>query len=191
MGRFAARQARCPLHRCHGAYRQEECGGGDQGGDHAALKADLDKDGNASLKRQFDVQDLELRGLLALLKGDAIDGITLLTQAAPKELEQRSYYDDPPSFATLMWARLGFAYLNQQSPKLAADAFTRALKAVPNDPFSLAGLVQAHHALGENKQAADAMGRLEFVWSDAEPDLPWVRDARATGVKSAPIYLMR
>jgi peroxiredoxin/tetratricopeptide (TPR) repeat protein len=155
--------------------------------DHAALKGDIDKDGNASLKRQFEVQDMELRGLLALLKGDAIDGITLLTQAAPKELEQRSYYDDPPFFATLMWSRLGFAYLDQQSPKLAVDAFTRALKAVPNDPFSLAGLVQAHHALGENKQAADAMGRLEFVWSDAEQGLRWLRDARATGVKSAPI----
>ncbi len=155
--------------------------------EHAALKADVDKDSNASLKRQFEVQDLELRGLLALLKGDAIDGITLLTQAAPKELEQRSYYDDPPFFATLMWSRLGYAYLDQQSPKLAADAFARALKAVPNDPFSLAGLVQAHHALGQGKQAADAMGRLEFVWSDAEPGLRWLRDARATGVKSTPV----
>ena len=29
---------------------------------------------NTTLKRQFEVQDLELRGSLALLKGDAIDG---------------------------------------------------------------------------------------------------------------------
>jgi peroxiredoxin len=86
-----------------------------------------------------------------------------------------------------MWSRLGYAYLDQQSPKLATDAFARALKAVPNDPFSLAGLVQAHHALGEDKQAADAMGRLEFVWSDAEAGLRWLHDARATGVKSPPI----
>ena len=64
--------------------------------EHAALKADVDKDSSSMLKRQFEVQDLELRGTLAILKGDAIDGITLLTQAAPKELEYRSYYDDPP-----------------------------------------------------------------------------------------------
>lgn len=155
--------------------------------EHAALKSDLEKETNASLKRQFDVQDLELRGLLALLKGDAIDGLTLLTQGAPKELEQRAYYDDPPFFATLMWSRLGYAYLDQKSPKLAVDAFTRAIKAVPNDPFTLAGLVHAHHALGETKDAADALGRLEFVWSDAEPGLRWLREARATGVKAPPI----
>lgn len=155
--------------------------------DHSALKPEIEKDSNAPLKRQFEVQDLELRGLLALLKGNAIDGITLLTQGAPKELEQRSYYDDPPFFATLMWSRLGVAYLDQKSPKLAVDAFTRALKVVPNDAFSLSGLVQAHHALGEVKEATDALGRLEFVWSDAEPGLRWLRDARATGLKATPI----
>ena len=155
--------------------------------EHAALKADVDKDSNSMLKRQFEVQDLELRGTLAILKGDAIDGITLLTQAAPKELEYRSYYDDPPSYPTLMWSKLGYAYLDQQSPKLAADAFARALKAVPNDPFALAGLVRAHHGLGENKLASDAMGRLAFVWSDAEAGLRWLDAARATGVSSTPI----
>jgi peroxiredoxin/tetratricopeptide (TPR) repeat protein len=155
--------------------------------EHSALKADVDKDSNTTLKRQFEVQDLELRGTLAILKGDAIDGITLLTQAAPKELEYRSYYDDPPSYPTLMWSKLGYAYLDQQSPKLAVDAFTRALKAVPNDPFALAGLVRAHHALGENKLASEAMGRLAFVWSDAEPGLRWLDAARATGVSSTPI----
>jgi peroxiredoxin/tetratricopeptide (TPR) repeat protein len=155
--------------------------------DHAALKSDVDKESNSLIKRQFEVQDLELRGSLAILKGDAIDGITLLTQAAPKELEFRGYYDDPPSYPTLMWAKLGYAYLDQSSPKLAVDAFTRALKAVPNDPFALAGLVRAHHGLGENKLASDAMGRLAFVWSDAEPGLRWLADARATGVTSPAI----
>jgi peroxiredoxin/tetratricopeptide (TPR) repeat protein len=155
--------------------------------DHAALKAEVDKDNNSLLKRQFEVQDLELRGTLALLKGEAIEGITLLTQAAPKELEYRSYYDDPPAYPTLMWAKLGYTYLDQQSAKLAVEAFNRALKAVPNDGFALAGLVRAHHALGENKLASDAMGRLEFVWSDAEPGLRWLTEARATGIKGAPI----
>lgn len=155
--------------------------------DHAALKADVEKDNNSLMKRQFEVQDLELRGSLALLKGDAIEGITLLTQAAPKELEYRAYYDDPPAYPTLMWAKLGYTYLDHQSPKLAVEAFTRALKAVPNDAFALAGLVLAHHGLGENKLASDALGRLEFVWSDAEAGLRWLSAARATGVKSPPI----
>ena len=155
--------------------------------DHTALKSEVDKDSNSLMKRQFEFQDLELRGLLALLNGEAIDGITLLTQAAPKELEFRAYYDDPPQHPSLVWSRLGYAYLDQQSPKLAVEAFTRALKALPNDGVTLAGLVRAHHALGENKLASDAMGRLEHVWSDAEPGLRWLVDARATGVKSPPI----
>jgi peroxiredoxin len=155
--------------------------------DHAALKGDVDKENNSLMKRQFEVQDLELRGALSLLKGDAIEGLNLLTQAAPKELDYRGVYDDPPSYPTLMWAKLGYAYLDQSSPKLAVDAFNRALKAVPNDPFTLAGLVQAHHALGESSLAADALGRLEFVWSDAESGLRWLAAARATGVKSPPI----
>jgi peroxiredoxin len=155
--------------------------------DHAAVKADVDKDGSSLMKRQFEVQDLELRGALSLLKGDAIEGLNLLTQAAPKELDYRGVYDDPPAYPTLMWAKLGYAYLDHASPKLAVDAFHRALKAVPNDAFTLAGLVQAHHALGQSKLAADALGRLEFVWSDAEPGLRWLTAARATGVKSPPI----
>ena len=57
-----------------------------------------------------------------------------------------------------MWSRLGYAYLDQQSPKLAVDAFTRALKAVPNDAFSLAGLVRAHHALGETQASGRRAG---------------------------------
>jgi peroxiredoxin len=155
--------------------------------DHTSLKSDVDKENNPTMKRQFEVQDLELRGSLALLNGEAIEGLTLLTQAAPKELEYRSYYDDPPAYPTLMWSKLGYAYLDQQSPKLAVEAFTRALKAVPSDGFSLAGLVLAHHALGENKLASDAMGRLAFVWSDAEPGLRWLEAARATGVMSPPL----
>ena len=154
--------------------------------EHSALKSDLDKE-SSTMKKQFEVQDLELRGTLALLKGDAIDGITLLTQAAPKELEYRGYYDDPPSYPTLMWAKVGYAYLDQKSPKLAVEAFNRALKAVPNDAFALAGLVLAHHGLGETRLAADARGRLEFVWSDAEPGLRWLAAARGTGVSSPPI----
>jgi peroxiredoxin/tetratricopeptide (TPR) repeat protein len=154
---------------------------------HGALKGDVDKENNPTMKKQFEVQDLELRGSLALLKGDAIEGLTLLTQAAPRELEYRAYYDDPPGYPTLMWSKLGYAYLDQQSPKLAVDAFTRALKAVPNDGFALAGLVLARHALGDTAQARDALGRLEFVWSDAEPGLRWLAAARATGLQAAPV----
>ena len=96
------------------------------GGRPCGAPADVEKDANAIASSASSTCRISNCGVsLALLQGEAIDGITLLTQAAPNELEQRAYYDDPPFFATLMWARLGFAYLDQRSPTLAVDAFKR------------------------------------------------------------------
>lgn len=137
--------------------------------------------------RAAGAQDLDLKGSFALLRGDGIEAIGLLTQAAPKELELRKQYDDPPFFPTLMWIKVGRAYLAEHSPKLAIDAFEKGLAAVPNDPFALAGLVEAHHARGDKVAAADALGRLLFVWSDAEPGNRWLERARSFGIAAAPL----
>ncbi|MGH9657448.1 MAG: peroxiredoxin family protein, partial [Bryobacteraceae bacterium] len=57
---------------------------------------------------------------------------------------------------------------------------------VRNDGFALAGLVEAHHGLGEKEKARDAMARLLDVWRDADPGNSWLERARATGVESKP-----
>ncbi len=151
------------------------------------LKTDIEKPENSSYKLQFEVQLLELQGTYALKNGDAIKGLMLLTEAAPKELTLRAEYDDPPFFPTLMYSKLGYAYLSQGSPKLAADAFERALETVKNDPFALAGLSRARQALGDTKAAAQALGRALYVWSDAEPGLRWLDDARSTGIRATAV----
>lgn len=151
------------------------------------LKKDIEKPENSSYKLQFEVQLLELQGTYALKKGDAIKGLMLLTEAAPKELSLRAEYDDPPFFPTLMYSKLGYAYLSQNSPKLAADAFERALETVRNDPFALAGLARARQALGDTKAATEALGRALYVWSDAEPGLRWLEEARSTGIRAAAV----
>jgi peroxiredoxin len=153
---------------------------------HDDLKAEINKPENRSFRLQYEIQDLDLRGSLAILKGDTLDGIALLTQAAPQELELRRQYDDPPSFPTLMWVKVGRAYLAENSPRLAMHAFKKAVEAVPNDPFALAGLVEAHYRQGDSAAAADALGRLLYVWSDAEPGNPWLDRARSFGVLAAP-----
>ena len=139
------------------------------------------------IKRQFDVQDLELRGSLALLKGEAIDGLTLLTQAAPKELEYRAYYDDPPFYPTL---DVGEARI-RVSRSVEPEAGGRRVQ--PRAQGRAERSVRARRARARASRARrrrgrrDAMGRLEFVWSDAEPGLRWLTEARATGIKAAPI----
>jgi peroxiredoxin len=148
------------------------------------LKKEIEKPEHASYKLQFEVQLLELQGTYALKNGDAIKGLMQLTEAAPKELALRAEYDDPPFFPTLMYSKLGYAYLAQNSPKLAADAFERALETVKNDPFALAGLSRARQALGDTKAATQALARVLHIWSDAEPGLRWLDDARATGLRA-------
>ena len=153
--------------------------------DFTALKTELDKPENTSYRPQFEVQRLELEATLALKWGDPLQGLMLLTEAAPKELELRSEYDDPPFYPTLMYAKLGYAYLDHGSPGLAAEAFGKALRAVKNDPFALAGLARARHALGGGTAANQAFGRMQHVWSDAEPGLRPLDRARATGLRAA------
>jgi peroxiredoxin len=154
---------------------------------HGAFRKELETDAGRAFRQQFEAQDLELRGAFALLTGDVLEGIRLLTEAAPKEMEYRQVYDDPPFHPTIGWSRLGHAYLAHGSPALAVTAFTRALSHVKNDPFTLAGLAEAHHALGQTAQAAEAYGRLLHVWSDAEPGLAVLERVRKVGITAEPV----
>jgi peroxiredoxin len=83
-----------------------------------------------------------------------------------------------------MYSKLGYAYLDQSSHKLAVDAFEKGLKAVRNDPFALAGLARARHAVGDSKGATEALAQLYHVWQDAEPGLRWMNDAKAIGIQA-------
>lgn len=155
--------------------------------DFAGLKKDIEQPENASYKKQFDVHLLELQGSLALKTGRVLEGLQLLTEAAPKELELREDYDDPPFYPTLMYSKLGYAYLEHGSPTLAIEAFERALKAAKNDPFVLTGLARARYAMGDASGATNALGRAMHVWSDAEPGLRWLDQAKVTGLRATAV----
>jgi peroxiredoxin len=150
----------------------------------AAMKADVQKPENRGLELQHDVQSLEVEAALAMLQNDPLRGLGLLAQAAPKEIELRRAYDDPPAYPNLIYRKLGDAYLDASSPALAAIAYERTLEIVPNDPFALSGLARARYALKDVTAARAALGRLLYVWSDAEPGLRWMTSARATGVQA-------
>jgi peroxiredoxin/tetratricopeptide (TPR) repeat protein len=154
---------------------------------HAELKAEIDKPENRSLRLQHEVQDAEIRAAFAALRGERLEAIGLLTAAAPKEIELRQQYDDPPFYPNILWTRLGELYLATDSPKLGAEAFERALAAVPNEPFALAGLAEARHKLGDEKGASDASARLRHVWSDAEAGNRRLDRVRALNLRGDPI----
>ena len=150
--------------------------------DHAALKKEIDK--NKQFERHQRIQSLELRARLHLLKGESLDGLTLLMQAAGQQAEMEEQDADPPKYPQHLYTVLGDVYREQQSPALAIKAYEKALKVAKNDIFSLSGLVQAHHALGHQKEAEDAMARLLFQAAGADKGLKLLERAQATGIKA-------
>ena len=142
----------------------------------AKLKEDAEKSPG---KLTYQTQVSEIRGRLALKRGEEIEGLASLADAARLEAKLRLSQNDPPFYPVLLYNILGGAYLQQKSPALAVKAYQSALKGVPNDGFALAGLVEAYAALGEKDKARTAMQRLASVWGDGDPGLRWLEKARS------------
>src|SRR2546429_598547 len=153
---------------------------------HADLKKEIEKPDNNWLEKTYVVQSLEMQALLALTKGEVLSGLGVLAGAAKRELELREGGDDPPAYANSLYNTLGRAYLAQKSPALAAAAFEKTLSLVRNDAFALSGLVEAYVVQGQNEKARDALSRLLFVWSNADPGLRWLERARSFGLDAKP-----
>jgi peroxiredoxin/tetratricopeptide (TPR) repeat protein len=151
---------------------------------HTDLKKDLDK--NKQFERLYNVQAHELKARLALAKGDTLNGLSLLAQAAQEQFDQQRDDNDPPRYPEVLYVSLGREYLAAKSPDLAAQSFEKALKLTRNDIYSLSGMVQAYSALGDRKKAEDAMARLLYTASGADPQIGAIERAKATGVKAAP-----
>jgi peroxiredoxin/cytochrome c-type biogenesis protein CcmH/NrfG len=151
---------------------------------HAALKKDLEK--NKQYTGIYEIEALELRGRTGIARGETLDGLKFLSEAAEKEFDLQKTYADPPVYPEALYNSLGEAYLQMKSPVLAAIAFEKALTLVHNDLFALSGLVRAYASAGEKAKAEDAMARLSFVSADADQGLAVLSRARATGTTTAP-----
>lgn len=161
----------------------------DRRADLIALKSELEKpDGGMSrMVRSHDRMVMELGGRIALAKGETLDGIRLLGEAAHAQAETYHRENDPPNYPYLLYTVLGEAHLDLGGARLAAECFEKTLDTNPNDAFALSGLARARYALGEMDEAAKAYGRLRFVWSDADEGLRWLDVVAALGLESDPI----
>jgi peroxiredoxin/tetratricopeptide (TPR) repeat protein len=155
--------------------------------EHVALKPETEKEEDFRAKPYFEVQHFELPALLRLAQGDVLGGLAALSEAAEKEKDLREQLNDPPYYSRTLYNVLGRAYLDHKSPALAVEAFEQALEMTPNDGFALAGLVEAHHALGQKQQAQQAYGKLLHVWSDADSNLKWMRRVKDLGLSAEPV----
>jgi peroxiredoxin/tetratricopeptide (TPR) repeat protein len=124
-------------------------------------------------------------GLLALSEGNILEGQKALLNAA--EEDAKYIGGDPPASPWRVIRLLGDSYRKRGENKLAIECYERALKEEPNDGFTLSGLALAHHAAGNVERATYYAGRLEYVWSQADPDLRWLTEVRKLGLAVKPI----
>ena len=129
----------------------------------------------------------ELAGRIELERGNVLEGMLLLSRAAEEQAFHYRDENDPPVYPHLIFTVLGEKHLERKSPGLAAECFQASLDICPNDGFALSGLARAQFALGDTAAAANAYGRLLFVWSDCEPGLRWMEDAKALELNVYPI----
>jgi peroxiredoxin len=153
--------------------------------EHAALGKELEKN-KGIVRETYPIQELELRGRLALARKETLAGLGWLSDAAQKQFDFQTSYADPPFYPEVIYNGLGEAYLQARSPLLAAEAFEKALTLTHNDLFSLSGLVRAYSAIGDRARAEDAMARLLFVAADADKGIGVLDRAKATGITATP-----
>jgi peroxiredoxin len=151
---------------------------------HAGLKKELEK--IKSFENTYNIQEKEIKGRLALARGETIRGLGLLADAAQLEFDAQKQYADPPEYPESLYNALGEAYLAANSPGLAARAFEKALDLTRMDFFALSGLVRSYSALGDRAKAEEMMGRLLYATADAEPGIRAIELAKATGIKATP-----
>ena len=126
-----------------------------------------------------------VEGMVALSDGHMLEGQKALLDAADEDTKH--YGGDPPGQAWPVIRLLGDDYRKRGQNQLAIECYERALKQEPNDGFSLSGLALAHYANGNKEKASYYAGRLEYVWSQADPNLKWLEDVRKLGLATKPI----
>jgi peroxiredoxin len=152
----------------------------------ASARAAGNKEGEGPLAILLDAAE----GRLRAAQGDLLEAARLLADAASLEQKKRAanqYRDDPPNDPWPMIRALGDVYLKRGEYRLAIEAYQRSLALVPNDAFALAGLAQAHAALGDREKAGQYAGRLLYVWSGADPTLKWRQAVDALGLNAKPL----
>ncbi len=128
-------------------------------------------------------------GMVALAEARVLDGQRALLNAADFEVTQRKngFFGDPPSQAWPAMRVLADDYRKRGEFKMAISCYEKSLIQEPNDGFSLSGLALAHHALGNVERATYFASRLEYVWSQADPNLKWLDDVRKLGLTTKPV----
>lgn len=119
------------------------------------------------------VADALLRGELLRAQGKHAQAIAALREAAAAE--DALAYNEPADWPLPVRPYLGAALFEAGDARGAAEAFGQDLKAYPENGWSLFGLAQAQHALGQVDAARETSRRQAAAWQWADAPLTAAR----------------
>ncbi|MBI2688914.1 MAG: redoxin domain-containing protein [Acidobacteria bacterium] len=151
--------------------------------DLEGMKDEIAKKDDFFLKSWHPVMVRELKGKLMLASGKTLEGLTELGEAAIAWAAMLHDQNDPPFYPSNIYDDLGRAYLKAKSPILAVAAYGKSMELVRNNAWALAGLTEAHLALGEKDKATAYYSRLLHVWGDADSPMPVMKTGLAADPK--------
>jgi len=122
--------------------------------------------------------ELQLRSLIAFAGGNTQIALELIKQAAAEEDRMPGYYG-PPSPVKSSHELFGEMLLELDQPSEARREFKRALAGAPRRALSLLGLARAAAKAGDAAAARDAYLELQSVWSQADRNLPELKEVTA------------
>lgn len=142
----------------------------------AARKQITDK-GDAYAAKSAEIKELEVSAAAAASKQNYTEAIDLMKRATTLE-EEMSPPSGPPSLIKPSHELFGEILLSANRPKEAAEQFGIALLRQPNRARSLLGVARAAAKSGDTKAALEAYSKLMRQWSQADPNLPELREAQ-------------
>ena len=125
------------------------------------------------------VMDLQLQSLIAFATGGKKKALQLIQQASAAE-DKMSLSYGPPSPVKPTHEQFGELLLELDRPAEARAEFERALERAPRRALSLLGLARAAAESGDAAASKNAYRELHDVWSQADEDLPELKEINGT-----------
>ncbi len=127
--------------------------------------------------KMMEVRELDVAALMSAAKNNFDEAIVAMQKATSLE-EELSPPSGPPTLIKPSHELFGEILLRAGKPQEAARQFTTALQRQPNRARSLLGLARAAAQSGDKAKAATTYAELLRLWSQADAQLPELREAR-------------
>jgi Tetratricopeptide repeat len=133
--------------------------------------------GDAYAAKSAEIKELEVSAIVAAAKQNYPEAIGMMKRATSLE-EEMSPPSGPPSLIKPSHELFGEILLAANRPADAAEQFGIALLRQPNRARSLLGLARAASKSGDTKTAVETYSKLIQQWSNADQNLPELREAQ-------------